>query len=164
MNAQTPSSAAGNTFSQAGKAADKITQNAETRYEATKEKVGDALDRGRSGITDSAQAAGDSLSQDMAKLREDMTAIQQTLSKFASEAGGEAMKAAQSVGATVASQVSGAASDVAAGAKDVAASAAESAKTFASELEGMARRNPLGTIGATLLVGVVIGMMSRSRS
>ena len=25
----------------------------------------------------------------------------------------------------------------------------------------MARKNPLGTIGATLLVGVVIGMMSR---
>ena len=28
-------------------------------------------------------------------------------------------------------------------------------------MENMARKNPLGTIGATLLVGVVIGMMSR---
>ena len=112
----------------------------------------------------SAHAAGDSLSQDVAKLREDMAAIQQTLTKFANEAGGEAIKTAQSVGSTVASHVSEAAGDVAAGAKDVAASAAEHAKTFASELEGMARRNPLGTIGATLLVGIVIGMMSRSRA
>ena len=37
-------------------------------------------------------------------------------------------------------------------------------KTFASEMENMARKNPLGTIGATLLVGVVIGMMSRGRA
>jgi hypothetical protein len=33
-----------------------------------------------------------------------------------------------------------------------------------SELEGMARRNPLGTIAGALLVGVIIGMISRSRS
>jgi hypothetical protein len=37
------------------------------------------------------------------------------------------------------------------------------AKTLASELEGMARRNPLGTIAGALLVGVIIGMMSRGR-
>jgi hypothetical protein len=37
-------------------------------------------------------------------------------------------------------------------------------KTFASEVETMTRRNPLGAIGATLLVGVIIGMMSRGRS
>ena len=49
-------------------------------------------------------------------------------------------------------------------ASDVAASAKEQVKTFASEVENMARKNPLGTIGATLLVGVVLGMMSRGRS
>jgi hypothetical protein len=32
-----------------------------------------------------------------------------------------------------------------------------------SELEGMARRNPLGTIAGALLVGVIIGMISRGR-
>jgi ElaB/YqjD/DUF883 family membrane-anchored ribosome-binding protein len=41
--------------------------------------------------------------------------------------------------------------------------ATEQAKTFAAELEGMARRNPLGTIAGAVLVGVVIGMMSRGR-
>jgi ElaB/YqjD/DUF883 family membrane-anchored ribosome-binding protein len=43
----------------------------------------------------------------------------------------------------------------------MASSAKEQAKTLVSKVENMARRNPLGTIGATLLAGVVIGMMSR---
>jgi hypothetical protein len=46
---------------------------------------------------------------------------------------------------------------------ELASSAKEHAKTFASELEGMARRNPLGTIAGALLVGLIIGMMSRGR-
>jgi hypothetical protein len=46
----------------------------------------------------------------------------------------------------------------------LASSAKERAKTLTSELEGMARRNPLGTIAGALLVGVIIGMISRSRS
>jgi hypothetical protein len=37
-------------------------------------------------------------------------------------------------------------------------------KSFASELEGMARRNPLGAMAAALLVGVMIGVISRGRS
>jgi hypothetical protein len=38
------------------------------------------------------------------------------------------------------------------------------AKSFASELEGMGRRNPLGAMAAALLVGVMIGVISRGRS
>jgi hypothetical protein len=41
--------------------------------------------------------------------------------------------------------------------------ATEQAKTLASDLEGMARRNPLGTSAGAVLVGVVIGLMSRGR-
>jgi ElaB/YqjD/DUF883 family membrane-anchored ribosome-binding protein len=56
---------------------------------------------------------------------------------------------------------------VASQASDIASSAMSSAqdqaKTFASELEMRARANPLGTIGATLVVGIVIGMLSRGR-
>jgi ElaB/YqjD/DUF883 family membrane-anchored ribosome-binding protein len=47
---------------------------------------------------------------------------------------------------------------------DLANSAKEHAQTFASELEGMARRNPLGTIAGALVVGVVLGMMTRRRT
>jgi ElaB/YqjD/DUF883 family membrane-anchored ribosome-binding protein len=124
------------------------------RVDALKDDVANALDRGRANIAASASAAGDSLTADVAKLREDMAAIQQTLSKLAASAGGEAVKTAQSVGSAVASQVGDVASEMASTAK-------EQAKTLLSEVESMARRNPLGTVGATLLVGVIIGMMSR---
>ena len=124
------------------------------RVDALKDTVTDALDRGKTNIAASAGAAGDSLASDVAKLREDLASVQQTLSRLAASAGGEAFKTAQSVGSAVASQVGDVASDMASSAK-------EQAKTLVSEVENMARRNPLGTIGATLLAGVVIGMMSR---
>ncbi|MET0671309.1 MAG: hypothetical protein ABWY66_15040 [Xanthobacteraceae bacterium] len=142
----------------------KPAQNAAKGVEAIKEKVGDALDRGKSSLADSAYAAGDSLGDDVAKLRSDMAAIQKTLSKFASEAGNEAVKTAQNVGSAVASQVGDVASQVGSAASEYASQASQQVKTFASEMETMARKNPLGTIGVTLLVGVVIGMMSRGRS
>jgi ElaB/YqjD/DUF883 family membrane-anchored ribosome-binding protein len=68
------------------------------------------------------------------------------------------------VSQTVASQVGDAASGVADAGSELASSAKEHAKTFASELEGMARRNPLGTIAGVLAVGVIVGMMLRGRS
>ena len=38
------------------------------------------------------------------------------------------------------------------------------AKSLASELEGIGRRNPLAAMVAALLVGVMIGVVSRGRS
>ena len=64
---------------------------------------------------------------------------------------------------TVTSQVGDAASGAADKGADLAAVAKQQVKTFASELEAMARRNPLGTIAGTLVVGIVLGMMSRGR-
>jgi ElaB/YqjD/DUF883 family membrane-anchored ribosome-binding protein len=154
MSADTTNPSTGNNWSPSGSAIGKTPQNVQGRVDALKDKVGDALDKGKSGITDSVHAAGDSLSTDVAKLRQDITAIQQTLSKFASEAGGEAFKTAQNVGSAVASQVGDAATEMASAAK-------AQAKSIASEVESMARNNPLGTIGVTLLLGVIIGMISR---
>lgn len=118
--------------------------------ESLGDRVGNALDRGRSGIADSASTARDNLSGDVAQLQQDIAAIKETLSKFASQAGGEAMKTVQNVGAAVATQVSGA-----------AAAATSQAKTVVSEVENMARTNPLATVGASVLVGIVIGLLSR---
>jgi ElaB/YqjD/DUF883 family membrane-anchored ribosome-binding protein len=56
------------------------------------------------------------------------------------------------------------ASDAGAAASDMAESATQQIKTFASELEGMARRNPLGTVAGAVIVGVLIGLMARGRS
>jgi ElaB/YqjD/DUF883 family membrane-anchored ribosome-binding protein len=131
--------------------------------EHTKAEVGEAFDRGRAGIAESASAARDNLADDMNKLRDDVAGLKDTLARFASQAGSEAGKTIREVGQTVASQVGTAATGVAEAGSELAASAKEQAKTFASELEGMARRNPLGALAGALVVGVVIGMMSRSR-
>ena len=72
-------------------------------------------------------------------------------------------KTIRDIGDTVVAQVGTAASGLADKSSELATSAKAQAKTFASELEAMARRNPLGTIVGALLVGVVIGMMSRGR-
>jgi ElaB/YqjD/DUF883 family membrane-anchored ribosome-binding protein len=43
----------------------------------------------------------------------------------------------------------------------MASTATEQAKTFASEVESMARRNPMGAIAGAVLVGIMIGLMGR---
>jgi ElaB/YqjD/DUF883 family membrane-anchored ribosome-binding protein len=125
------------------------------------DKVGGVLQQGKEAIQSSASEAGGDMTEQMAQMRRDMAKMQETIAKFASEAGGQAAKTAQGVGSVVVDEVGAAATQmVDAGAK-MAASATEQAKTFASELETMARRNPFGTLAGTLVVGVVLGMMSR---
>jgi ElaB/YqjD/DUF883 family membrane-anchored ribosome-binding protein len=36
--------------------------------------------------------------------------------------------------------------------------------TFASELEAMAKRNPLGTIAGALVIGILVGLLARGRT
>jgi ElaB/YqjD/DUF883 family membrane-anchored ribosome-binding protein len=100
----------------------------------------------------------------MSNLRRDVASLKDTFARLASQVGGEVAKTARSMSQTVASQVGSTTSGVTDAGSELASAAKEHAKTFASELEGMARRNPLGTIAGTLLVGVIIGMMLRGRS
>ena len=105
----------------------------------------------------------DGLGETLSQLRRDVASLKDTFALFASQAGGEAAKAMRNMSEAVASQVGDAASGVADTSSDLATSAKQQAKTFASELEAVARRNPLGTIAGTLVVGVIIGMMTRGR-
>jgi hypothetical protein len=68
------------------------------------------------------------------------------------------------VSSSVVSQVGNAASSLAEGGANVASAAKEQAKSFASELETMGRRNPLGAMAAAVMVGVLIGLITRGRS
>ena len=106
----------------------------------------------------------DGLGETLSQLRRDVASLKDTFALLASQASGEAVKTMRNMSETVASQVGDAASGVADTSSDLATSARQHAKTFASELEAMARRNPLGTIAGTLLVGVIVGMMTRGRS
>jgi ElaB/YqjD/DUF883 family membrane-anchored ribosome-binding protein len=47
---------------------------------------------------------------------------------------------------------------------DMAEIATQQVKTFASELETMAKRNPLGTIAGAVVIGVLIGLLARGRT
>jgi ElaB/YqjD/DUF883 family membrane-anchored ribosome-binding protein len=134
-----------------------------SQSEELKEKVGDALDKGRAGISDSALSARDSLRDDMAQLRTDLAGIKDTIARFVNESSGEAASTAKKVGEAVATQVGAAASTVAEAGSEMASSAKEQVKTFASELERFARRQPLGALAGALFVGVVVGFMTRGR-
>ena len=108
---------------------------------------------------ESAVATRDSLAEDVSSLRQDMAKMHDILSRFTSEAGGQAARTVRNVGQTVASQVGSTASGIASTSADMAASATQQFKTFTNELEDIARKNPLGA----LVIGVVIGLIARGR-
>jgi ElaB/YqjD/DUF883 family membrane-anchored ribosome-binding protein len=78
-----------------------------------------------------------------------------------SQTSSEAVKSAREVTSNIAGQVGDAASDLATRGSQLASSAGDQAKTFATELESMARRNPLGALAVAVAVGVLIGIMGR---
>jgi ElaB/YqjD/DUF883 family membrane-anchored ribosome-binding protein len=49
-------------------------------------------------------------------------------------------------------------------ATEMAETATQQMKTFASELDAMAKRNPLGTIAGAVVIGVLIGLLARGRA
>ena len=116
-----------------------------------------------SARSDADEVRRDDLGETLSQLSRDVASLKNTFALLASQAGGEAAKTMRNMSDAVASQVGEAAGGVADTSSDLATSARQHVKTFASELEAMARRNPLGTIAGTLVVGVIVGMMSRGR-
>lgn len=49
-------------------------------------------------------------------------------------------------------------------ASEMAETATQQVKTFASELDAMTKRNPLGTIAGAVVIGVLIGFLARGRA
>ena len=105
----------------------------------------------------------DGFAETLSQLSREIASLKDTFALLASQTGGETAKKMRNMSEALASQVGDAAGGVADTGSDLATSAKQQAKTFASELEAMARRNPLGTIAGTLVVGVIIGMMTRGR-
>jgi ElaB/YqjD/DUF883 family membrane-anchored ribosome-binding protein len=110
-----------------------------------------------------AGATQDRLAEDVSSLRADMSRMHETFSNFVSETGGHAARTARSVGQAVVSQVGSTASGLANTGAEMASSATEQLKTFATELEDIARRNPLGALAGALAVGIAIGLIVRGR-
>ena len=123
--------------------------------------VGDAINRGRDGISDAANEAAKSAGPDLQAIQNDLNSLKDTLSRFMSQASTQAVKSARDATSNFAGQVGDVASDLADRGTRVVSSAEDQAKTFASELETMARRNPLGTLAGAVAIGVLIGIMGR---
>ena len=91
------------------------------------------------------------------------TAMKDTLAKFASEAGGRHLGRLKHETRWVTpnrlTKVGATASNMADAGADMASAARDRAKTFASELQELSRRQPLASLAVTLFVGIVIGMM-----
>lgn len=105
----------------------------------------------------------DGLGETLSQLSRDVAGLKDSFTLLASQASGEAVNKIRKMSEAASSQVGDAACGMADTSSDLAASAKQHAQTFTSELEAMARRNPLGTIAGTLMVGVILGMMSRGR-
>jgi ElaB/YqjD/DUF883 family membrane-anchored ribosome-binding protein len=119
--------------------------------------VSDSLNRGKDAVMAAANDSAASSGADLQAIRNDLNSLKDTLSRFMSQASNEAVKTARQVTSNVAGQVSDVASDLA----DRGSQYASSAKTFATELESMARRNPLGALAGAVAIGVLIGVMGR---
>lgn len=116
----------------------------------------------------SAAKSTDQGGADYQSMRDDLNTLKDTVTKFITQATDDATRAARTASSTVATQVSGAASNAATSiaekGSELAAAATEQAKTFASELETMGRKNPLGAMAVAMMAGVLIGLLGRGRS
>ena len=83
----------------------------------------------------------DGFAETLNQLSREVASLKDTFALLASQAGGEAAKKMRNMSEALASQVGDAASGVADTGSGLATSAKQQAKTFASELEAMARRN-----------------------
>jgi ElaB/YqjD/DUF883 family membrane-anchored ribosome-binding protein len=123
--------------------------------------ITNSIARGKDAVGAAAKNAMNSAGSDLQSLQADLNGLKETVTKFMSEASDQAVKTAREVSSQVTSRVSDVAGDLAGRGSAMASTASEQAKTFASELEGMARRNPMGAIAGAVLVGIMIGVLGR---
>jgi ElaB/YqjD/DUF883 family membrane-anchored ribosome-binding protein len=135
--------------------------------------VSESLNRGKDAIGAAAGEAMTAAASDLQAIRNDLNSLKDTLAKFIVQAGSEAARSARDASSSVADQVAGkvkgavgdTVEDVAGGLADkgveFASTAGEQAKSFAAELEAMARRNPLGALAGALAIGFLIGVWGR---
>jgi len=131
---------------------------------ATGPSVAEAVGRGKDAIGTAAAEAMGSANSDLQALRTDLNSLRDTVTKFLAQAGSEAERSAYDLTSNLAGQVSDAAGNIASRSAEMASVASGQAKTLASELESMARRNPIGAMAGAVLLGVLIGLMGRRNS
>ena len=112
--------------------------------------VVESLTRTKEAIGSAASEAVDSAGSDLDALVRDLNGLKDTLATFLSKAGNEAMRSARDVSSGLADQGA-----------SMAAAVAEGGKSLTAELESMVRRNPLTSIAAAFVVGIILGRRGR---
>jgi ElaB/YqjD/DUF883 family membrane-anchored ribosome-binding protein len=123
----------------------------------SQDSVASSIHRGKEAVTTAASNAMETGGSALNALQSDLSDLKETVAKLMSRASNETAKSTREI----AGQVRTAASDIAERGAHVASAATDQAKTFVTEMENMARRNPLGTLAGAVIVGVLIGMMGR---
>jgi ElaB/YqjD/DUF883 family membrane-anchored ribosome-binding protein len=136
---------------------DEMKTQGPSKADSLRESVASSINRSKEAVTAAPSDAMDTAGSDLKALQRDLSDLKETVAKLVSRAGDEAAKSAREI----AGQVSTAASDLAEKGANVASVATDQAKTLATELENIARRNPLGALAGAVVVGVLIGMMGR---
>ena len=133
---------------------DQMKAQVPSKGDSLRESVASSISRAAgTAASDAMETAG----ADLKALQSELSDLKVTVAKLASRASDEAAKSAREI----AGQISTAASDLAEKGANVASVATDQAKTLVTELENIARRNPLGALAGAMVVGVLIGMMGR---
>jgi ElaB/YqjD/DUF883 family membrane-anchored ribosome-binding protein len=136
---------------------DQIKAQGPSKGDNLRESVASSISRGKEAVSTAASDAMDTAGADLKALQSDLSDLKETVAKLISRASNETTKSAREI----AGQVSTAASDIAEKGGNVASAATDQVKTLVTELENIARRNPLGALAGAVVVGVLIGMMGR---
>ena len=112
--------------------------------------VVESLNRGKEAIGTAANQAKDAAATDLESLRKDLNGLRETVTTFISEAGAEAGKSARDVSSALAEQ-----------GVNMASSAAERSRSLVGDLEQMARRNPVATLVGGVVLGMVLATLNR---
>jgi ElaB/YqjD/DUF883 family membrane-anchored ribosome-binding protein len=131
---------------------DQMKAKEQSRDNGLRESLAGSMNRSK----EAASAASNAMEGvDFKALQSDLSDLKETVAKLVSRAGGEAAKSAR--------EIAGQVSDLAEKGASAASVATDHAKSLVTELENIARRNPLGALAGAVVVGVLIGMMERRR-
>jgi ElaB/YqjD/DUF883 family membrane-anchored ribosome-binding protein len=128
----------------------------ESRRSGASASISESIARGKEAVGAAASQALDSGLQSIGTAKD-------TAADLASQASSAAAKSARDFASNVAGQVGDVAGDLADKSAHVVSAATAQAKSFASELEAIARRNPLSAIAGAVAIGALIGMLGRRR-
>ncbi|GHE47711.1 hypothetical protein GCM10019059_03050 [Camelimonas fluminis] len=123
----------------------------------------DEVKKGAAEIRQAADQARDDIADDLRQLREDIARLSETVTAIAASRGSAAASAVGDSVRAMKDNVFATAADACSAGADIAGSARQHAASFAGDVEDTVRRNPLGAILTSLGVGVLIGLMTRSR-